>query len=166
MSRRPQYRRILERWRQTDQSRQHQAGGNVGTVLVDALLAHSAGFHVTVFSRKGSTKTYPASLKVLTVEPSASVDELATTFAGQDAVVDLTRGDGLEDHKKYIDAAVKAGVKRYIPSQYGCDTADERVVKVMKPIFDGKVATAEYLKGKEKDGLTWTGIVTNPFFDW
>lgn len=56
-------------------------------------------------------------------------------------------------------------MKRFIPSEFGSDTASERVREVV-PIFNGKRAIIEYAKTKEGSGFSWTGVITGPFFDW
>lgn len=70
----------------------------------------------------------------------------------------------LGDQNKLIDAAIAAGVKRFLPSEYGSNTLDERGREIV-PIFNAKLETIKYLKTKEKE-ISWTSIVTGPFFDW
>ena len=67
--------------------------------------------------------------------------------------------------KKYIDAAIAAGVKRFIPSEFGSDISDPEIVKLV-PIFQPKVEATEYLKSKESETFSWTSVTTGPFFDW
>jgi hypothetical protein len=42
--------------------------------------------------------------------------------AGVDAIVSVVGSLALPSQLSYIDAAIKAGVKRFIPSEFGCDT--------------------------------------------
>lgn len=63
-----------------------------------------------------------------------------------------------------IDAAVAAGVKRFIPSEFGSDTNNKSAQELV-PVFQKKVEVKEYLESKTGSGLTWTGIVTGPVFD-
>ena len=65
-----------------------------------------------------------------------------------------------------IDAAVSAGVKRFIPSEFGSNTLNTKVVELFSPALDMKVDVLKYLKEQEGRGLSWTGIATGPFFDW
>ena len=44
-------------------------------------------------------------------------DKLVEAFRGQDAVVNCITGTEVEEQFKFIDAAVEAGVKRYVPSE-------------------------------------------------
>ena len=63
-----------------------------------------------------------------------------------------------------IEAAFAAGVKRFIPSEYGSNTANPEVVGLV-PIFGGKQKIVDSLKSKESKGLSWTVLITGPFFD-
>jgi len=74
-----------------------------------------------------------------------------------------TASAGLQ--KGIIDAAVKAGVKRFVPSEFGSDTENEKALEILPQYFAGKRGAVEYLKTKEKDGLTWSAFVTGPFFE-
>jgi hypothetical protein len=47
---------------------------------------------------------------------------MARLTLGIDAVVSLVGAAALTQQKGAIDAAVEAGVKRFIPSEFGCDT--------------------------------------------
>lgn len=58
------------------------------------------------------------------------------------------------------------GVKRFIPSEFGSNTLNARVVELFSPALDLKVSVLKYLKEQESRGLSWTGIATGPFFDW
>jgi hypothetical protein len=55
-------------------------------------------------------------------------------------------------------------VKRYIPSEFGHNTASAKVRSVL-PIFAGKRKIVELLESKESQ-LSWTGIITGLFFDF
>ncbi|KAF2131028.1 isoflavone reductase family protein-like protein CipA [Dothidotthia symphoricarpi CBS 119687] len=138
------------------------AGGNLGTSLLDTFLKHSS-FETSVLSREGSTSTFPAGVKVLQADYD-SLSSLKNAFQGQDAVISLVAGSAIATQPKLIDAAVAAGVKHFIPSEFGSNTDDERILKVV-PIFQPKVDVLEYLKTKESE-ISWTAISTGGFFDW
>ena len=63
-----------------------------------------------------------------------------------------------------IDAAVEAGVKHFIPSEFGSNVSGNSKVAAL-PVFAGKVKTQEYLKTKSSE-ISWTVIVNGFFFDW
>jgi len=63
-----------------------------------------------------------------------------------------------------IDAAVAAGVKRFMPSEWGSNSANERCVSLV-PLIREKRGVVEYLRGREAEGMSWTKFVTGQFFD-
>ncbi|KAF2689416.1 isoflavone reductase family protein [Lentithecium fluviatile CBS 122367] len=137
------------------------AGGNLGPSVLNEFLKSS--FNVTVLSREGSSSTFPSGVKVVHADYS-SVDSLTSAFKGQDAVLSLVGTLGFAEQVKLIDAAIAAGVKRFLPSEYGSNTQDQRVQDQV-PIFAPKVNTVKYLRSKE-DQISWSSIITGPFFDW
>lgn len=68
-------------------------------------------------------------------------------------------------HKRIIDAAIKAGVKRLILSEFGTNVPELQTTEPV-PIYRGKVEIRDYMKSREGQGLTWTGLVVGAFFDW
>jgi hypothetical protein len=91
---------------------------------------------------------------------------LSEAFKGQDAVVSVIATAGIRDQHKIVDAAVKAGVKRFIPSEYGINT--QNLQGGIGKILSGKKATADLLEkaAAENNGFSWTGLSTSMFFDW
>ena len=143
----------------------HQkAGGNLGPALVKAIDSEPS-LTLSILSRQSSKSTFPSHIKVHTVPDSYPTDAVITAFKGQDVVIDLAPLFVLNQHKAFIDAAIKAGVKRFLGPEFGANTAESRVVEAV-PFFGGKKAVAEYLVSKEREGLTWTGVLTSAFFDW
>ena len=71
----------------------------------------------------------------------------------------------IELHKRIIDIAIKAGVKRLILSEFGTNVPELQTTQPV-PIYQGKIEIREYMKSKEGQGLTWTGLVVGAFFDW
>ncbi|KAF2741204.1 NAD(P)-binding protein [Polyplosphaeria fusca] len=138
------------------------AAGNLGPAILDAFLQKSS-FNVTVLTREESKSTFPSGVKVVRADYS-SIDSLKEAFQGQDAVVSLVGGNALGDQQKLIDAAIAAGVKRFLPSEFGSNTEDEFVAAAV-PVFKFKIATVDYLKSNE-DKISWSTIITGPFFDW
>ncbi|KAL8849544.1 MAG: hypothetical protein Q9221_005478 [Calogaya cf. arnoldii] len=139
------------------------ASGNVGKPTVQALL--KAGFNVTALTRKGSSATFPSEVKVQTVDDDYPSDQLVNVLKGQDAVINLLPPISVEQHNSIADAAAEAGVKRYIPSEFGSDTTSPKVTELV-PMFATKTAITDYLKTKESSGLSWTAVVNGAFFDW
>ncbi|KFZ07800.1 hypothetical protein V502_09746 [Pseudogymnoascus sp. VKM F-4520 (FW-2644)] len=138
------------------------ASGNIGKIILDGLV-ESSNFNVTVISRKESKATFPSGVTV--VRTDLSDNGLIEAFKGQDAVISAVGATGLGEQKKFVDASIRAGVKRFIPSEFSASSQDKAVVGLL-PLFGQKTELVEYLKSKESDGLTWTGIATSCLFDW
>ncbi|KAF2094362.1 hypothetical protein NA57DRAFT_17795, partial [Rhizodiscina lignyota] len=88
-----------------------------------------------------------------------------SAFENQDAVVSVVDPDRIPEQKAMIDAAIAAGVSRFVPSEFGDNTVDERV-RDLVPLYNEKWNIAEYLRTKESDGFSWTALITGPMFDW
>ena len=86
------------------------ATGNLGPSVVKELV--DAGFQVTTLSQSGKTEGLPSNVKTIKVDYS-SQDSLTEVFKSQDAVVSLLPDHGTQNG--LIDAAIAAGVKRFIP---------------------------------------------------
>jgi hypothetical protein len=94
-----------------------------------------------------------------------SEPELVKVFEGQDAVVSAVGPAGFLEQKVFVDAAVKASVKRFIPSEFSSSTLND-VARQLVPVFEYKKQVLDYLKEKEATGLSWTGLATGPLLDW
>jgi hypothetical protein len=141
-----------------------QGSGNIGGMILRGLLS-SPSFTVTALKRAGSNSTFPTLPNLKVIESDYSIDSLSSIFAGQDAVISIVGGTGIGEQKVYVDAAVKAGVKRFLPSEFGINGQSE-AVKKLTPFFSVKQDLLDYLVEKEKDGLTWTGVICGVLFDF
>jgi len=140
------------------------AAGNLGDSVLEHLQSNNS-FKITILTRKSSTKTFPPSLKVIKISDDYPANELEEAFKGNDAVLSFVGGAGIGQQTKFIDAAIKTGVKRFFPSEYGSNVTDPKAVKIA-PFFQPKVDVVDYLKRQESKGLSWSSIVTGPFFDY
>jgi nucleoside-diphosphate-sugar epimerase len=139
------------------------ASGNLGPAILNALLA-AGTFEVTIITREGGTATFPPGVKVIPVDYT-SIDSLTNAFRGQDAVVSTLGMLAMPTQTLMIDAAIAAGVKRFIPSEFGSNTYNPKSRAL--PVFHSKIVVQEYLEKKSKEtSLTYTPIVTSGFFDW
>lgn len=124
---------------------------------------HDAGFKVTVLTR-GSTKDELEGVDYKSVDYE-DASTLATALKGIDAVVSNLGAPALGLQSKLIDAAIEAGVKRFIPSEFGCDTTNPKTAAL--PVFGAKVGTQKYLAAVAKEGkITYTLVATGAFLDW
>ncbi|KAI9879479.1 MAG: hypothetical protein M1830_008438 [Pleopsidium flavum] len=134
------------------------AGGNRGPYIVEELI--SSQFNVSGLSRPSSKSTFSAHITVYKTDYSES--SLLDAFKSQDAVLSAIATFSTPEQKTIIDAAVKAGVKRFIPSEYGIDTSLRRVTEIVPPA-KGKQEVVAHLKTKEREGLSWTVICVGLF---
>ncbi|KAJ6114825.1 hypothetical protein N7486_000603 [Penicillium sp. IBT 16267x] len=138
------------------------ASGAIGNILLDGLVA-SSQFDITIVSRKESKACFPQSVTVL--KSDFSEVGLEAAFKNQDVVISTVGATGFSEQKKFVDAAVRAGVKRFIPSEFSANSQNDAVLQLL-PLFRQKKELIEYLKTKEAEGLSWTGIATSGLFDW
>ncbi|KAG4435624.1 hypothetical protein IFR05_008899 [Cadophora sp. M221] len=137
------------------------ASGSVGKLILDALV-REARFNVTVLTRSSSAATFPAGINVHKTDYSNA--DLIKGFTGQDAVISVVGLSGFTAQKSFIDAAISAGVKRFIPSEFSSNTLSPAVLQLL-PVFAQKKEVLDYLKEKEGSGLTWTAIWPALLFD-
>ncbi|KUJ17542.1 isoflavone reductase family protein-like protein CipA [Mollisia scopiformis] len=140
------------------------ASGSLGAPILKVIL-DSAKFNITVVSREGSKATFPSSVKVVKADYN-SLDSLTSAFKGQDAVVSTVGTEGLLGQSVLIDAAIAAGVKRFLPSEFGSDLSNPNVAKL--PVFGYKLATRKHLEEKIQAGadITYTYVINGGFLDW
>ncbi|TVY58581.1 Bifunctional pinoresinol-lariciresinol reductase [Lachnellula cervina] len=141
------------------------ATGNLGSAILTALRGTS--FTLTVLTRKGSATskdTQGLGAKIIPVDYE-SKDSIAEGLEGVDAVICTIGSAGISLQINIIDAAIAAGVKRFIPSEFGADSFNERASKL--PVFKNKVAVQQHLQEAAKeDKIEWTAILGGPFLDW
>ena len=138
------------------------ATGNLGPSILKELL--NAGFQVTVLTREGSTHEFPPSVVVKHVNYD-SLDSLTAAFQGQDAVISTLGFGGFWAQQRLVEAAIKANVKRFIPSEFGSDTTNPKTAGLA--VFADKVALQKLLAEEAAKGnITYTNIYNGPFFDW
>lgn len=143
------------------------ATGNLGPHLV-SIFDTDPQFNVSILSRTSSDcSQFPPHIPVHRVEDyNTSESKLVEILTGQDVIISVIAAQALLHQKAIIDAALKAGVKHFVPSEYGHDTRNEQARRLLPPFFVAhKRQIVEYLQSKEAEGLKWTAIVTGPFFE-
>ncbi|KAK5250494.1 aspartate--tRNA ligase dps1 [Exophiala xenobiotica] len=140
------------------------ASGNLGSLILKYLLSSPSKFNVTVLTRESSTSKFPSTVTVSKVADDYPAAQLVEAFKGIDVVISAISMMGMHEQYKFIDACLAAKVKRYIPTEYGLDDLPDWLVE-LRPMFRIKHDVRDYLVSKEKDGLDWTCIVCNVFFE-
>jgi len=144
------------------------ATGNLGPAILKALL--EAGFEVTILSRKdsASTDSLPSHPKQKIVKVDyTDVKGLTLALSGIDTLVsNLATAQALDLQKPLIDASVAAGVRRFLPSEFGSDL--ENPQNQALPVYTGKVETRKYIESvaASNPSFTYTYIINIAFLDW
>lgn len=149
------------------------ASGSVGAPILDALLVEPF-FNVTIVSRASSSASFPSHVPIIKISDAFTTEELTEAFTGQDAVVvalstsPVTAGgkDGLAF--RLIDAAFAAGVKRFIPSEFGANNLDPWA-RALVPTYNRKGEMLEYLIktcNNSHGKMTWSSICCGSWLDW
>lgn len=88
-------------------------------------------------------------LKVVHLDFSTASEELVGTLRGVDAVVTVLSGGGVETQYPILEAAIKAGVRRFYPSEFGFHQAyrapGDPGARIM-PLWDEKERFSLHLK--------------------
>lgn len=145
------------------------ADGKLGPSVLQGLV-DSGHFTVTVLKRTSSKSpdSYPPGVQVTRVPDDFEHEGLVAALRGQDAVVANINGNETETQKTLADAAVAAGVQRFIPADFGsCDSQSAYAIELV-PLYGNKTAMREYLKqlAAQHPHFTWTSLVSGHFFDW
>lgn len=138
------------------------ATGNLGPSIVNALV--EANYQVFAFSRSGKTEGLPSSVKTVKVD-----------YSSKESLVSALKSNGIEalvsnlpKHDMQIgliDAAIEAGVKKFLPSDFGSDVSGNDYCKELPVFKGGKLVVQDYLK-KVSSQISWTVVVNGIFFDW
>ncbi|KAH6679893.1 NmrA-like family protein [Plectosphaerella plurivora] len=140
------------------------ASGNLGPWVIKALL--DVGFKVTVVTRQESKATFPSDVDVKKIDIT-SRSAISEAFKGQDAVVSTLPGEAVASQRIFIDAAIDAGIKRFIPSEFGINTREAGGTKFGKFVA-AKISDVDYLieLSEKYSWFSWSAICTGAFFDW
>lgn len=115
-------------------------------------------------TRQSSNHNFPSSVNVIPVDYD-SIESLTNALNGQDAVVSVLASAAIATQLLLVEAAAKALVKLFIPSEFGSNTQAEKTRAL--PIFKDKILVQDALKKEADSGrLTYTFISTGPFLDF
>ncbi|KAJ5116086.1 hypothetical protein N7456_000434 [Penicillium angulare] len=144
------------------------ATGNLGIPILNALV--QANYNVTALSRIGGNSSKLPNHPNLTIKEVDFTSTYSLTAALQETnsevVISCLATSAIGAQNPLIDASVSAGVKRFIPAEFGMDSQNPLAMKL--PVCAPKVATQKYLlsKSSENPGFTFTGIANGLFLDW
>lgn len=141
--------------------------GALGVPVVKAL--SEAGFPVTILTRsKQPTKlsvSPSADIKYITVD-YASVGSLTDALQGHLGVVCTISPMSSGQQGPLIEAAVAAGVQRFLPAEFGADMNNPNTRAL--PVFQGKAMMEDEViaASSAKPDFTYTFVFNGAFLDW
>lgn len=137
-----------------------QATGQLGSKILTAL--NSAGYTVTAIQRKDSKNVAAGAANSIKVDLN-SESGLIDAFKGQDAVVSAVPNPVLFTEKVWMDAAVSAGVKRIVLSEYSTNMDNTKSQTL--PIIRDKLEIRKYAEELGSSGkIGWSSVNNGPFF--
>ena len=137
--------------------------GTLGSLVLQQLLENH--FSVTVLTRnRERLGEVPSGVEISEVDYS-SVESLTAALNGHDAVVCTVSMAGMGEQKVMIDASIRAGVKRFIPADYGSLSTDPNAHWL--PIHVPLVGIQQYLREKGQSGeLEYSILATGPWIEF
>ncbi|KAF5006232.1 hypothetical protein FDECE_7392 [Fusarium decemcellulare] len=139
------------------------ASGDLGSHVFKKLV-ESGKFNIRVLKRVGSESKFPEGTEVVEVDYE-SLDSLTAALKGQEVVVSTLTTLAAATQSVLIDAAVAAGVQRFLPSEFGSNLDIPSVRKL--PLFGAKVAIQDKLIELSKAGkISYTFVYNSVFLDW
>ncbi|KAF6791384.1 NAD(P)-binding protein [Colletotrichum sojae] len=138
--------------------------GALGEALIPALLA--ADFTVTCILRPTSTSQPPAGVTIKRSDYS-DIASLTAALASQDALVEAFNPSAAAHQPTILAAALAAGVRHVITPDFSGNTFHPRASELL--IFDPKLQAQRELEtiiAEAAGKLSWTAIVTGPWYDW
>lgn len=148
------------------------AGGHLGRHILTSLIA-GPNFQVSIVTRQHpencNSTSFPPHIPIHRI-PSDTYEEaesqLISILTGQDIVISVIATRAVGQQKTIIDAAIKAGVKLFIPSEFGHDTRSQSAAELLPEFLcKTKREIVQYLQSKQDSGLKWTAFVTGPVFE-
>ena len=113
--------------------------------------------HRRLCVRQGSKTTVEGDAKVISVDYS-NPESIKNALSGVDVVISTISGTALDVQGKIAEAAKPAGVKLFIPSEFGNVTEGET-----SGLFGEKASLQDQLKAL---GIPWAIFYTGPFADY
>ncbi|KAH8647170.1 hypothetical protein BX600DRAFT_484505 [Xylariales sp. PMI_506] len=141
------------------------ATGSIGSVVLEAL-EKDGSFTLTLLQRASSKGTTPAHLKTIKIADSYPTEELIEAFKGQDVIINCMTTQSVAGQFRMIDAAIEAGVKRYVPSEYGLNNA-RTDAQDLSSVFGEKGSVQAYLRAKAADeAIEWMSVTCGMWLKW
>jgi uncharacterized protein YbjT (DUF2867 family) len=146
------------------------ASGYLGRKILDHLLTIPTISQLTVLTHSKSVDFPPSPiLHVVTIPSYQDVAALTVAFQGHDLLISALSRLGADEADEFlVSAAIAAGVRRYMPSEYTVDCLHPHAIAIAgSTVLEGKIASAQrvQLLG-EKGEIEYTTLVTGAFLDF
>ena len=159
------------------------ANSRIGPGILDALIDTPEPFHIYLFLRPTSKPPPVQSRHItsVTLPDPATLEDLIDAFKdhGIEYIVSALNAAQYELQKLLADAALAAGVRRYILADYGSCRSDDPYILDLLPNFRRKREVREHCMRLVEDEaassssisdpdhhFSWTSIFTGHFFDY
>lgn len=135
-------------------------------------LFHTPGLEVTVLTRettlsipiptahahantgRRNSVIPPTTSRIWHIQTSFAETELASLLKGKETVICCLTGADVHLSVSLVEAAQNAGVKKFLPSEYGLDTSNEKIRALLPPY-----QTRFEIQGRLKwSGMRWTAV--------
>lgn len=141
--------------------------------IINALLPSTAQRdsvrHLTVLTNTSQSLRLPHHVSKDAVEhrkSDFSPGSLQSALAGQDLVISTIAGGDSKQQNQIIDAAVAAGVKRFIPHEFDHDTMNRAIQRrIVKYAGRAKVVDHLHKVSKSNPGFEWAAAATGCTLD-
>jgi uncharacterized protein YbjT (DUF2867 family) len=145
--------------------------GYVGRKIVNHLLTIPTITKITILTRSAPESTFPTSplLSVVQIPSYEDAEALVSALKGHDILVSALGGVSVErTDPLLVSAAMAAGIKRFMPSEYTIDVMHPHAIAIAgSTILAGKVANAKDIQAlADKGQIEYTTLVTGAILDW
>ncbi|KAK6382740.1 hypothetical protein LTS17_003409 [Exophiala oligosperma] len=146
--------------------------GLLGSPVVEAFLRKRDVFDLTLITRSTSTHKPPSHVTTVIVDALDDVSEsspLVQALRDQDVLIStLNSAVAVKLEPRLVEAAIQAGVTRFMPSEYTFDVTHATARELGEGSLIGeRVSWADRLSEIAAEGsITYTALVTGSFLDW
>ncbi|KKY21360.1 putative isoflavone reductase family protein [Phaeomoniella chlamydospora] len=152
------------------------ATGTLGRKILDALLDQFHATSISLILRKkpeaGGIRqhSFPVDIRAHYVSDYADSEEVTKALQGCDVLISALSHKASHCELILVKAAIAAGVRRYMPSEYtvNIDDAEYRTAGTSNPISKGRIEWADQLRqiAVDEEKIEFTTIVPCAFIDY
>jgi uncharacterized protein YbjT (DUF2867 family) len=147
------------------------ATGYLGRKVLSHLLTLPKIAKITVLTRNTTHYGFPSSpiLSVVSISSYEDRDAVASTLQGHDLLISTIAGIAVENVDAHLTvAAMTAGVKRFMPSEYTLDVMHPHAISIAgSTVLAGRIRSARDLEALAEIGaIEYTIIVSGGTLDW